>query len=115
MRIQLKRSNVLNSGSAKQPLAEQVEYGELCVNYNSNDPVLFLKDSADQIIRIAGSGAIGGSQATEGAAGIAEIATQAEVNAGVNDSKIVTPLKLATNYLSMGSWANIPDLSTAPA
>lgn len=34
--------------------------------------------------------------ATEATAGIAEIATQAETNAGTDDARIVTPLKLAT-------------------
>lgn len=34
--------------------------------------------------------------ATESTAGIAEIATQAEVDAGVDDQRMVTPLKLAT-------------------
>lgn len=34
--------------------------------------------------------------ATEATAGIAEIATQAEVDAGTDDARIVTPLKLAT-------------------
>lgn len=35
-------------------------------------------------------------QATESTAGIAALATQTEVNTGTNDTKIVTPLKLAT-------------------
>ena len=56
MKIQLKRSNVLEGGSAKAPTASQMEYGELAVNYNESDPVLFIKDSNDQIIRIAGAG-----------------------------------------------------------
>lgn len=45
-------------------------------------------------------------QATETAAGIAEIATQAETNAGSDDSRIVTPLKLVT-YLDarVGGYA----------
>lgn len=36
------------------------------------------------------------AQATESAAGIAELATQTEVNTGTDDQRIVTPLKLAT-------------------
>ncbi len=36
------------------------------------------------------------AQATESQAGIAEIATQTEVNTGTDDTRIVTPLKLAT-------------------
>jgi hypothetical protein len=52
MKIQLKRSNILQNNKAKKPTAEQMEYGELAVNYNANDPVIFLKDSNDQIIEI---------------------------------------------------------------
>ena len=56
MKIQLKRSNVLESNAAKQPTAGQMEYGELAVNYNNQDPAIFIKDSNDQIVRIAGAG-----------------------------------------------------------
>lgn len=56
MKIQLKRSNVLEGGNAKQPTAGQMEFGELAVNYNTNDPAIFLKDSDDNIVRIAGAG-----------------------------------------------------------
>jgi len=37
MKIQLKRSNVLDGTTAKEPSAEQMEYGELAVNYNNGD------------------------------------------------------------------------------
>jgi len=53
MKIQLKRSNVLESGVAKTPTAAQMEYGEIAVNYSNADPVLFIKDSNNSIIRIA--------------------------------------------------------------
>ena len=39
--------------------------------------------------------------ASETVAGIAELATQAEVDAGTDDARIVTPLKLATSYLAL--------------
>ena len=52
MKIQLKRSNVLDSGKAKPPTASQMEYGELAVNYNTSDPVIFIKDSSNGIIRL---------------------------------------------------------------
>lgn len=42
-------------------------------------------------------------QATESTAGIAAIATQTEVNTGTNDTKIVTPLKLATRISGMAT------------
>ena len=52
MKIQLKRSNVLANGAAKAPTAPQMEFGELAVNYNTADPVIFIKDSAGAIIRL---------------------------------------------------------------
>ena len=59
MKIQLKRSGVLDGSAAKEPTASQMEYGELAVNYNNGDPAVFLKDSTDTVIRIAGRGATG--------------------------------------------------------
>ena len=52
MKIQLKRSNVLEGGKAKKPTADQMEYGELAVNYNTNDPALFIKDSSNAIVQV---------------------------------------------------------------
>ena len=54
MKIQLKRSNVLVDNNARQPTPGQMEYGELAVNYNNNDPAIFIKDSNNNIVRIAG-------------------------------------------------------------
>ena len=66
MKIQLKRSVVLEDygqgDEAKRPEAVQMLDGELAVNYNANDPAIFLKDSAGAIIRIAGNNSIGGDQ-----------------------------------------------------
>ena len=60
MKIQLKRSNQVEAdGSAKKPTAAQMEYGELAVNYNADDPAIFLEDSDGTIVRIAGEGALG--------------------------------------------------------
>ena len=66
MKLQLKRSNVIELGAAKEPTPEQMEYGELAVNYNGEDPAVFIKDSNDQIIRIAGSGNIGSGDTPSG-------------------------------------------------
>lgn len=48
----------------------------------------------------AGGGGGSVSAATEGSAGIAELATQTETNTGTDDARIVTPLKAATRYLA---------------
>ena len=58
MKLQLKRSNVLESGAAKEPTSSQLEYGELAINYNTTDPAIFLKDSNNNVIRISGIGNI---------------------------------------------------------
>ena len=62
MKLQLKRSNVLEEGSAKAPSVEQMEYGEIAVNYNHTDPVLFIRDSADNVIRLTNIQQIGDGQ-----------------------------------------------------
>ena len=56
MKIQLKRSNVLEGSVAKQPSSDQMEYGEVAINYSQTDPAIFLKNSNNDIIRIAGAG-----------------------------------------------------------
>ena len=65
MKIQLKRSNVLENGKAKEPTAGQMEYGELAVNFNADDPAVFIKDNDDNIIRIGGVGNIADDGQTE--------------------------------------------------
>ena len=54
MKIQLKHSNVLDSGSAKQPTAVNMLDGEVAVNFNASDPAIFIKNSNGDIVRIAG-------------------------------------------------------------
>ena len=93
MKIQLKRSNVLSGGGAKEPTATQMEYGELAVNYNATDPVIFIKDSTDQIIRL-----------TNNKGGLIP-----DIN-----NNTWQPGTLDDRYLSLYSWANVPLLSTAP-
>lgn len=60
MKIQLKRSNIVEAGGgAKEPTEGQMEYGELAVNYSSEDPAIFMKDADNNVIRIAGQGSLG--------------------------------------------------------
>ena len=54
MKIQLKHSNVLNSGAAQQPTAPNMLDGEIAVNFNASDPAIFIKNSSGDIVRIAG-------------------------------------------------------------
>lgn len=53
--------------------------------------------------------------AQEGQAGIAELATQAETDAGLDDTKIVTPLKLATFVAGGGGAGSFTDLTATGA
>jgi len=69
MKIQLKRSNIIDGGAAKEPTPAQMEYGELAVNYSDTDPAVFIKDSNDNIIRIAGKGANGGTELPDSGGG----------------------------------------------
>ena len=86
MKIQLKRSNVLDGGVAKAPTAGQMEYGELAVNYSSIDPVLFIKDSTNSIVRLS----------SRSVPDISNPDYQAET--------------LDERYVPLGSWANISTL-----
>ncbi len=54
MKIQLKHSNVLDSGAAKQPTSPNMLDGEIAVNFNAADPAIFIKNSDGNIVRIAG-------------------------------------------------------------
>ena len=49
-KIQLKRSSALLSGSARVPASNQLDYGELAINYSSTDPQLFYKDSGGNVV-----------------------------------------------------------------
>jgi hypothetical protein len=55
LKILHKRSSQLVGGSAKTPEASVIEYGELAVNFSTDDPALFIKDSNNQVVRIAGA------------------------------------------------------------
>ena len=110
MKIQLKRSNVIDGGVAKEPTAAQMEYGELAVNYSETDPVLFLKDSSDNIIRIAGAGAPGGG----GGAGDGLV----QINNGDNTFNLAVQaypgygIAVETQGVRIGDdWSAIPTLA----
>lgn len=49
MKIQLKRSDTLTNGSAQPPSVDQMEFGELAVNFAASDPTLFYKDNLNVI------------------------------------------------------------------
>lgn len=67
-----------------------------------------------EIVLGGGSGGEGGP-ASETAAGIAEIATQAEVNTGTDDQRFITPSKLANSALAANVTANNAKVSYTDA
>ena len=100
---------MLDGGSAKVPTSAQLEYGELAVNFNNADPVLFIKDSNNAVIRIAGAGAPGGGGgAGDGLLEIPDgnnsfdLAVKAETGKGIG---------VSADGVSIGDdWSNIPSL-----
>lgn len=88
MKIQLKRSNVLENGAAKAPTAAQMEYGELAVNYNTADPVLFIKDSANGVIRITDSAEDGQINVNAGD-GLTASGSNATANQSANTTRVL--------------------------
>ena len=52
MKIQLKRSDVLSSGKAKEPTSGNMKDGELAINYSALDPSFFIKDSNGDIRKL---------------------------------------------------------------
>ena len=101
MKIQLKRSNVLDGGVAKEPTAVQMEYGELAVNYNTDDPAIFLKDSNDNIIRIAG--ALGDITFPEAGGGPHQPGTSDDRYVEVNGDNMTGNLTLGTDKITLNA------------
>ena len=108
MKIQLKRSNVLEGGAAKKPTAAQMEYGELAVNYNTADPTIFIKDSANGIIAITQFDDTELKQLIQ--------ALDDELQALINGLPIPDPIDdpafqpgtLDVRYVSRFSWSDLP-------
>ena len=45
-----KRSSVVTDGIPKQPTTDQIDYGEIAVNYADGSERLFIKNSSNEII-----------------------------------------------------------------
>mgnify|MGYP000591866265 CR=1 FL=1 len=73
---------------------QALELGEIAVGFAAADPVLWLRDTNDQVVRVT-----------------KRIATQAEVDAGVSTDTIVTPRTLARllEDFRPGNGNNKPD------
>ena len=45
-----KRSNSTSHGAAKAPLASELDYGEIAINYHSGVERIFLKNDSDEVV-----------------------------------------------------------------
>ena len=59
LKIVHKRSNAIDgSDKAVPPTAADLEIGEIGINYSEEDPTLFIKDEADNIVRVVGGSSV---------------------------------------------------------
>jgi len=115
VKIQLKRSNVLENGKAKTPTASQMEYGEVAVNYNSQDPTLFIKDSSNGIVAITSfDNSEVEAELIRLNDEINRIDGEIEVLPSPLDSPAFQPDTLDVRYISRFSWSDLPNFATAP-
>lgn len=101
MKIQHKRSNQLDGGSAKEPTSEFMEYGELAVNFNESDPAIFLKDSNDNIVRIAGAGANGNIEIPDAGSDPHQPGTSDDRYVEVTGDNMTGDLTLGTDQITL--------------
>jgi len=124
LKIQLKRSNVIEGGKAKEPTAAQMEFGELAINYNAADPVAFIKDSTGTIIRLTNSEPIpvvnDGAINIDAGDGLTAAGDNATANQATDTTRTLSVLAdagyglaaTATGIRIEGAWTNIPALPT---
>ena len=101
MKLQIKRSNVLVDSAAKAPVDTQMEYGELAVNYNAADPVLFIKDSDNNVIRLTNREQI--------PPGLPDI-TDPNYQAGTLDDRYMS-VNERDDFVPKNDWSGFPALS----
>ena len=75
--------------TSRPPTPLEVGVAELGIGYHRSDPALYIQDDNNQIVKFA-------YVSQEGQPGLIEIADQAEADAGLDDYRALTPLKLAS-------------------
>jgi hypothetical protein len=95
LRVQHKRSAV----RGKVPLASDLEYGEIAVNYEATEPALYVKDSANAVRKIGTP-----INATTTAYGVVQLADAAAVTAGTAGRVVdAAQLKAGTFWTRSGT------------
>jgi hypothetical protein len=99
VKIQHKHSSVLN----KAPVPADLTDGELALNTNSGSPAAYIKDSAGNIVKIAGAGAVGATDATTAAKGVVQLADAAAITAGTA-GRVVDAAQLKAEVAAADDW-----------
>jgi len=115
MKIQLKRSSVLDNGAAKQPTAEQLEYGELAVNYNATDPTIFIKSSDNSVVQIAGANSLTKVPGLEEVLTAGNLSSSKDILVGGNGADPNFEITTAGNVSSKGYYRSTRSTSTDTA
>ena len=101
MKIQLKHSDVLAQGQAAAPAANQMEYGEVALNYNVNDVKLWTKASDNTIVSIVPT--IGNGQINIDAGdGLTASGNNGTCNQTINTTRTLT-VQAADNTIDVAS------------
>ncbi len=112
------QSNWSQGGNAEATTTDFgiVQLATLSELQNGNAPAGAYVPTANDVATVIAGVVVGAvPPATETQAGIAEIATQIETDAGVDDARIVTPLKLANFVGSGGFPGSFTDLTATGA
>jgi hypothetical protein len=87
----------------KAPLPADLEIGELALNAHQDSPAIYLKDAAGVVRKIAGTGAVGATDATTTAKGVVQLADAAAVTAGTA-GRVVDAAQLKAAVAAEDLW-----------
>jgi hypothetical protein len=94
IKLRLKHSATAN----KAPLPGDLLEGELALNINNTSPAAYIKDSTGAVVKLAGVGAVGATDATTTAKGVVQLADATAITAGTAGRVVdAAQLKAATD------------------
>jgi len=99
VKIKHKHSGVLD----KAPLPADLVDGELALNINSGSPAAYIKDSAGNVVKLAGAGSVSTPAATATTSGIVQLADAAAVTAGTA-GRVVDAAQLKAAVAAEDLW-----------
>jgi hypothetical protein len=99
VKVKLKNSTVKN----KAPLPADLDIGEVAINANVDSPAAYIKDSAGNIVKLAGAGSVSTPAATATTSGIVQLADAAAVTAGTA-GRVVDAAQLKAAVAAEDLW-----------